>query len=149
MSGAVLTIGSLALYKSALVIALGAAACFCLGYALYAALGGERSAYWLFAFCDLVLSVLFTRFLHYYCHAEQYASFRRAMTDYSVGGYVLAGLVPAALAEGALRAAVINVKVNTALMRNRSHAAALNARVDNMLREYAARAAAVQKTLGY
>lgn len=55
----------------------------------------------------------------------------------------------AALAEGALRAAVINVKVNTALMRNRSHAAALNARMDNMLREYAARAAAVQKTLGY
>lgn len=102
MSGAVLTIGSLALYKSALVIALGAAACFCLGYALYAALGGERSAYWLFAFCDLVLSVLFTRFLHYYCHAEQYASFRRAMTDYSVGGYVLAGLVPAALAAGGI-----------------------------------------------
>lgn len=55
----------------------------------------------------------------------------------------------AALAEGALRAAAINVKVNTALMHNRSHAAALNARADDMLREYAARAAAVQKALGY
>ena len=98
MSGAMLTIGGLALYKSALVIALGAAACFCLGYALYSAHGGFPPAFWLFAFADVVLSVLFSRFLHYYCHSEQYASFWRAMTDYSVGGYVLAGLIPAALA---------------------------------------------------
>ncbi|MBR0208709.1 MAG: cyclodeaminase/cyclohydrolase family protein [Oscillospiraceae bacterium] len=55
----------------------------------------------------------------------------------------------AALAEGALRAAVINVKVNTALMHNRSHAAALNARVDEMEKEYAARAAAIRASLGY
>ena len=102
MSGAILTIGSLTLYKSALVIALGAAACFCLGYALYSAHGGFGPAFWLFAFADVVLSVLLTRFLHYYCHMEQYASFRRAMTDYSVGGYVLAGTVPAALGAAAL-----------------------------------------------
>ena len=102
MSGAILTIGGLTLYKSALVIALGAAACFCLGFALYSAHGGFRPAFWLFAFCDLVLSILFTRFLHFYCHAEQYPSFWRAMTDYSVGGYVLAGLVPAALAAGGI-----------------------------------------------
>ena len=55
----------------------------------------------------------------------------------------------AALAQGALRAAVINVKVNTALMHNRSHAAALNARVDEMEKEYAARAAAIRASLGY
>ena len=55
----------------------------------------------------------------------------------------------AALAEGALRAAVINVKVNTALMRNHNHAAALNARMENMEKEYAARAAAIRSTLGY
>ena len=55
----------------------------------------------------------------------------------------------AALAEGALRAAVINVKVNTALMRNHNHAAALNARMDELESEYAARAAAIRRTLGY
>jgi len=45
-----------------------------------------------------VLSVLFCRFLHYYCHAEQYGSLIKAMGNYSSGGYVLAGVVPAALA---------------------------------------------------
>ena len=55
----------------------------------------------------------------------------------------------AALAEGALEGAVINVKVNTALMRNRSFASALNDRMDAMRREYAARAQAVRRSLGY
>ena len=55
----------------------------------------------------------------------------------------------AALAEGALHAAVVNVKVNTALMHSRNHAAALNARVDEMEKEYAARAAAIRSLLGY
>lgn len=55
----------------------------------------------------------------------------------------------AALAEGALHAAVINVKVNTALMHSRSHAVALNARMEEMEKEYAARAAAIRLSLGY
>lgn len=55
----------------------------------------------------------------------------------------------AALAEGALRAAVINVKVNTALMHSRNHAAALNARMEELEKEYSARAAAVCRSLGY
>lgn len=55
----------------------------------------------------------------------------------------------AALAEGALRAAVINVKVNTALMHDHNRAAALNARMDEMENEYAARAAAIRRSLGY
>ena len=97
MSSVMLAIGSVSLYKSALVIALGAAACFALMYALYISHGGFGPAAWLFAAADIVLSVLFCRFLHYYCHAEQYASFFKAMTDYSLGGYVLVGTVPAAL----------------------------------------------------
>ena len=100
MSEVMLTIGSLSLYKSALVIAFGAAACFALFYALYSAHGGLGAAAWLFAAADIVLSVLFCRFLHYYCHSEQYPSFWQAMTRYSTGGYVLAGLVPAALCAG-------------------------------------------------
>ena len=55
----------------------------------------------------------------------------------------------AALAEGALHAAVINVKVNTALMRNHNHAAAINARMDGIEKEYAERASAVRRSLGY
>lgn len=102
MSGAMLTIGGLTLYKSALVIALGAAACFTLTYALYTSHGGLSAAAWLFAAADIVLSVLLTRFLHFYCHSEQYPSFIAAMTDYSVGGYCIPGLVPAALGAAGL-----------------------------------------------
>ncbi|MBR0207363.1 MAG: prolipoprotein diacylglyceryl transferase [Oscillospiraceae bacterium] len=99
MNNAMLILGGLELYRSALIIALGAAACFVLTAALYPR-GGLGAALGLFACADLVLTVLFCRFLHYYCHSEQYASFWRAMTDYSVGGYVLVGAVPAALAAG-------------------------------------------------
>ena len=55
----------------------------------------------------------------------------------------------AALAEGALHAAVVNVKVNTALMHSRNHAAALGTRMEELEREYSARAAAIRRSLGY
>ena len=102
MNSAILVIGSMSLYKSALVVALGAAACFALFYALYISHGGFGAAAWLFTAADIVLSVLFCRFLHYYCHVEQYGSFFKAMGNYSSGGYVLAGVVPAALAAAYL-----------------------------------------------
>ena len=102
MNGAMLTIGSLSLYRSALVIALGAAACCALFASLLSAKGGSGAEIWLFTSADLLFSVLICRFLHYYCHSEQYVSFFRAMTDYSSGGYVLVGLIPAALAAGGL-----------------------------------------------
>lgn len=98
MTDAMLTVGSLTLYKSALVIALGAAACFALTASLHASHGGLTAATGLFSLVDILLTVLFCRFLHYYCHAEQYRSFFRALTDYSVGGYVIAGALPAAVA---------------------------------------------------
>ncbi len=97
MSDPMLVLAGMELYKSALIIALGAAACFMLTFSLYPR-GGLGAAVWLFAAADIILTVLLCRFLHYYCHSEQYDSFLRAMTDYSSGGYVLVGAVPAALA---------------------------------------------------
>ncbi|MBR0039758.1 MAG: prolipoprotein diacylglyceryl transferase [Oscillospiraceae bacterium] len=96
MSGAMLTLGSLSLYKSALVIALGALSCFALMRALYPK-GGLAAALWCFAAADVIFTVLLCRFLHWYCHSEQYASFWKAMTDFSTGGYVLVAAVPAAV----------------------------------------------------
>ena len=59
----------------------------------------------------------------------------------------------AALAGGALRGAVINVKVNTALMRDREYAESLSAELEEKEREYAVRADAVcnavAATLGF
>ena len=54
----------------------------------------------------------------------------------------------AALARGALKGAVINVKVNTALMRDRAYADTLAAEMEEMEREYAARADAVCAAVG-
>ena len=101
MNGAMLAIGSLSLYKSALVIALGALSCFMLMRALYPK-GGLSAALWCFAAADVIFTVLLCRFLHWYCHSEQYASFWKAMSDYSTGGYVLVAAVPAAIAAAYL-----------------------------------------------
>lgn len=92
MSTAAFTIGSTVIYRSALMIAIGAAVFFCLSQAIYTAHGGLRSAMWLFFPPALILSVLLSRFLHWYCHAEQYDGFWKAMTDYSTGSFVIIGV---------------------------------------------------------
>lgn len=85
--------GSTVVYWSGIIIALGAAACFALSYALYISYVGSGKA--LIALFPLaaVFSVLFCRLIHWYCHMEQYAGFFNAVTDYSSGGYCLPGAV--------------------------------------------------------
>lgn len=85
--------GSTVIYWSAIIICLGAAAWFCLSYSVYTAHGGHGAAMWLFMPIAVLLSVLFSRFIHWYCHSEQYISFLQAMTDYSSGGYCLPGML--------------------------------------------------------
>lgn len=99
------TIGSHAVYWSAVIIALAVAACFSMTCALFTSHGGHSVAVWLLLPLAVLLSVLLSRFLHWYCHVEQYSSFVKAMTDYSSGGYVLTGaLLGTALAGLLVRA---------------------------------------------
>lgn len=93
MSAIALTIGDTALYWSGLVIALAAAAWLALSLSLYTARGGHSSALWVLFPFALVFSVLLARFLHWYCHSEQYAGFLQAMSDLSSGGYCMPGLL--------------------------------------------------------
>jgi len=78
--------------------------------------------------------------------AEDYAAFgsRLVLSDAATS---------AALAKGALKGAVININVNTALMRDKAYAGALSAEWEEKEREYAARAdavcAAVAAALGF
>ncbi|MBQ3211156.1 MAG: prolipoprotein diacylglyceryl transferase [Oscillospiraceae bacterium] len=84
---------SLTLYWSAIVIALGIAACLSMSLALYTSYAGSGRALWVMFPPAVVFSVFFSRLLHWYCHTEQYAGFINALTDYSAGGYVLPGAI--------------------------------------------------------
>ena len=85
--------GGVVLYWSSLILSLGVAAWFALSFALYRSDGGERNTLWVFFPPALWLSVLLSRALHWYCHAEQYSGFFAAMTHYSTGGYCLPGVL--------------------------------------------------------
>lgn len=93
MNPVAIAAGGAVLYWSSLVLTLGIAAWFALSLALYRSDGGELAALWVFFPIALWLSVLLSRFLHWYCHAEQYSGFFSAMTDYSSGGFCLPGVL--------------------------------------------------------
>lgn len=85
--------GSVVIYWSGIIIALGAAACFALSYALYTSYVGTGKALNALFPLAVLFSVFFCRLIHWYCHMEQYAGFFSAITDYSSGGYCLPGAV--------------------------------------------------------
>ena len=81
------------IYWSAIVICLAVAAWFCLSYAVYTANGGHRSAMWVFLPIACVLSLALSRFIHWYCHSEQYTGLVSAFTDFNLGSYCLPGVL--------------------------------------------------------
>lgn len=85
--------GNTIIYWSSIVIVLGIAAGFCLSYSLYTANGGRASAMWVFLPIAIILCVFFSRFVHWYTHAEQYAGLFKALTDYSIGSYLMPGVI--------------------------------------------------------
>ena len=83
--------GSMVIYWSSIVIALGLAACLCLSLALFTANGGRAAGMLLLLPLALLFSIPLCRALHWYCHMEQYTGFFSALTDYSSGSYCLPG----------------------------------------------------------
>ena len=83
--------GDTVIYWSGLVIALGVLAGFLLSYAIWTAHTSKGEALWVFLPIAIILSVVFSRLLHFYCHDEQYLSFSDALFNYSSGGFALAG----------------------------------------------------------
>ncbi len=92
MNQIAICIGSVVIYWPAIVIALGVAVTFSFAYGLYAANGGKKQAMWAMFPIAVVLGVLISRTIHWYCHSDQYTGFFSAITDYSSGGYVLPGV---------------------------------------------------------
>lgn len=93
MTEIAVSIGNVTLYWNAIVIFLAVAACFTMTAALFTSHGGRGSAVWLLLPLSVLLSVLFSRFLHWYCHEEQYAGLWQAITDYSSGSYCMTGVL--------------------------------------------------------
>lgn len=98
--------GGTTIYWSGIVIALGIAAGFALSYSLYTSYVGTGRALWVFLPLAVLFSVPLCRFIHWYCHGEQYAGLLSALTDYSAGGYCLPGALP-----GVLLAALLTGKL--------------------------------------
>lgn len=88
--------GSTVLYWSAIVITVGLAAALFMSLSLQLSNGGRLVSMLLFFPLAILFSVPLCRALHWYCHAEQYGSLLKAVTDYSSGSYVLSAAIPGA-----------------------------------------------------
>ena len=86
--------GSLILYWNALILALGLAAGLCLTLALYPRYNRHSAAVWVFFPFALVLGLLFSRLIYWYCQQEQFSSLWAAFTDWNRGSCALFGVIP-------------------------------------------------------
>lgn len=83
--------GPVIIYWSSIIISLGLLAALFMTLSLQKVSGGRSAAVFVFLPLAIALSVPLCRLIHWYCHAEQYSSLLSALTDYSVGSYVLPG----------------------------------------------------------
>jgi len=84
--------GESIIYWNSIVYTLAAAVAICFFLAFYLNKCGNAVAGFAAVPLSIVLSVVFSRFVHWYSRADSYASFKAAMTDYSSGGYALIGV---------------------------------------------------------
>jgi len=84
--------GNRSMYWSSILLTIAAAVAVCVFLALY--LRRERSGVAAMTVVPLaiVLSLVFARFLHWYCRADSYPSLTAAMTNLSSGSFALMGV---------------------------------------------------------
>ena len=102
MNAIAISAGSITVYWSSLIIALGVLAGLVMGLSLCRDDKCRASAVLCFYPPAILFSVFFSRFIHWYSYMEQYASFVAAVTDYSAGGYCVSGVVLGVLLAGAV-----------------------------------------------
>ena len=84
-------IGERFLYWNSILLALAAAAAICVFLSLYLSTPGRGAAAAVAVPMALVLSMVLSRLVHWYCRVDSYASLWAALTNYSTGGYALMG----------------------------------------------------------
>ena len=96
--------GNTFLYWNSLVLALAGAVAACFFLWAYLGRNGKALAGFVVLPVALALSVVLSRFVHWYSRSDSYPGFLTAMTDYSTGGYALIGaFVGCALAAAIAR----------------------------------------------
>lgn len=93
MDNILFSIGSAAVFKNAAVILLGVILCSVLSLILYRRRTGSAAAVIVMLPIAYILSVLLSRFLHWYFTGFAYKSFGEAFTNFSVGSFALAGVI--------------------------------------------------------
>ena len=108
--------GSMIIYWSSVVIALGTVCCIALTLALYTARGGKAGSVFALTPIAICFSLILARFIHWYCHTEQYKSLVSAMTSFSSGNYCMPGVLIGVLLAVLLLKGVGTVKKVTLLL---------------------------------
>ena len=88
MNNAYFMLGDFQVYYSSVVITAGIFLCWVMTLYLYWRSGRNTAAVHVFAVFAFVLSVIISRFLHWYFNSESYSSFLSAMTDYSLIAFI-------------------------------------------------------------
>ncbi len=84
--------GDTFIYWSPIILALAAVSAILLYCAVYTGAGKSLAAAMFSAALCIFIGIPLARLIHWYCRTDSYASLSAAMTDYSRGGYALAGL---------------------------------------------------------
>ena len=84
-------------YWSSIILTLAAVTAIAAFAALYLRKSGNGLAICLMVPLSIATSLVLSRFIHWYCRTDSYASMSAAMTDYSWGGYALMGVFGACL----------------------------------------------------
>ncbi len=84
-------IGETFVYWSSIITTLAVVTAIFLFWSFYLKKSGNATAAALFVPLAIVASLYISRFLHWYCFADSYASMTAAMTDLSRGGFALMG----------------------------------------------------------
>lgn len=102
MSSIAISTGEIVIYWNSIIIALGILACFALSLGLYTSHGGRAGSMFIMLAVSLFLSVLLSRFLHWYCHEDQYTGLMNCLKDYSSGSFCVSGILFAVLISAKL-----------------------------------------------
>ena len=79
-------------YWNSLVLVLASAAAVCLFLGLYLRQSKNANAAFLVLPIAVALSLVLSRFIHWYCRTGSYAGLKAAMTDFTDGGFALVGV---------------------------------------------------------
>ena len=83
--------GDLVLYWNGIVLALGLAAGLCLSLALYPRYNRHSAAVWVFFPFAVLLGLILSRLIYWYCHIEQLGSFCECLAAPNTGSYFMHG----------------------------------------------------------